>query len=323
MKTIFQRAAVMLAACSLAAAAGGAWAFGDKPVKLIVPAPPGGTMDIVGRLVGQQLSADIGQPVIVENRPGAGGGIGIQALLQAPADGNTLMMGASNLLAEIPHVIKQPFDPLKDVMPLASVGRSGVVLVANAASPAQDFRGLVGQLEKHKGKSSYASYSAGTVSHYAGAILSDQLGLDMQHVPYAGSPPALQNLLGGQVDIMFDGILTSLPQIKAGKLRAYGYTGSTRSRHLPDVPTMAELGQPQLQFVGWVGVIGSAKLPAADLAKIQAALKKVASAPAVQQKLFETGLEPEANVDSAALARETREMSERNAGIVKKFGIKL
>lgn len=320
MNKLLGRAFALLAGCTLACAT---WAFGDKPVKLIVPAPPGGTMDIVGRVVGQQLSADIGQPVIVENRPGAGGGIGIQALLQAPADGNTLLMGASNLLAEIPHVIKQPFDPLKDVMPLASIARSGVVLVASAASPARDFKGLMAELAQRKGKTSYASYSAGTVSHYAGAMLSDQLGLDMQHVPFAGSPPALQNLLGGQVDIMFDGMLTSMPQIKSGKLRAYAYSGATRSRHLPEVPTLAELGYPQMQFNGWVGVIGSAKLPAPELARIQAALKKAVSVPAVQQKLLEVGMEPEANVDSAALARETREMSERNAAIVKKFAIKL
>lgn len=302
---------------------GSAWSFGDKPLKLIVPAPPGGTMDVVARLVGQQLGADIGQTVIVENRPGAGGGIGIQALLQAPADGNTLLMGASNLLAEIPHVIKQPFDPLKDVMPLASIARSGIVLVANASSPARDFRGLVAELRKTRGKGSYATYSPGTVSHYAGAIMSEQLDLDLQHIPFAGSPPALQGLLGGQVDIMFDGMLTSVPMVKAGKLRPYAYTGSVRSRHLPDVPTMAELGYPQLQFVGWIGVIGSAKLPATELVKIQAALKKAATAPALQQKLFETGLEPEVVVDSATLARETREISERNAAIVKKFGIKL
>ncbi|MEY4748917.1 MAG: hypothetical protein RIQ60_1131 [Pseudomonadota bacterium] len=320
MKKLIGRVGAVFLGCTLAC---GAWAFGDKPLKMIVPAPAGGTMDVVARLVGQQLSADIGQPVIVENKPGAGGGIGIQALLQAPADGNTLLMGASNLLAEIPLVMKQPFDALKDVLPLASIARSGVVLVANSASPAQDFRGLVKQLEQNKGKTSYATYSAGTVSHYAGAILSDQLGLDMTHVPFAGSPPALQNLLGGQVDIMFDGMLTSVPMIKAGKLRAYAYTGSTRSRHLPDVPTMAELGFPQLQFVGWIGVIGSAKLPAAELAKIQAALKKAAGAQAVQQKLFETGLDPELNVDSAALARETHDISDRNAAIVKKFGIKL
>ena len=320
MKMLLMRACAVLAGWTLACSA---WAFGDKPLKLIVPAPPGGTMDIVARLVGQQLSADIGQPVIVDNRPGAGGGIGIQALLQAPADGNTLLMGASNLLAEIPHVIKQPFDPLKDVMPLASIARSGIVLVANANNPARDFRALVAQLEQNKGKTSYATYSAGTVSQYAGAMLSDQLGLDMQHIPFAGSPPALQNLLGGQVDIMFDGMLTSLPMIKGGKLRAYAVTSSTRSRHLPDVPTRAELGYPQVQFVGWIGVIGSAKLPAADLPKIQAALKKAMSVPAVQQKLFEAGLEPEVNVDSAALTRETREMFERNAAIVKKYGIKL
>ena len=320
MKMQLARACAVLAGWTLACSA---WAFGDKPLRLIVPAPPGGTMDIVARLVGQQLSVDIGQPVIVDNRPGAGGGIGIQALLQAPADGNTLLMGASNLLAEIPHVIKQPFDPLKDVMPLASVARSGIVLVANANNPARDFRALVAQLEQNKGKTSYATYSAGTVSQYAGAMLSDQLGLDMQHIPFSGSPPALQNLLGGQVDIMFDGMLTSLPMIKGGKLRAYAVTSSTRSRHLPDVPTMAELGYPQVQFVGWIGVIGSAKLPAADLPKIQAALKKAMSVPAVQQKLFEAGLEPEVNVDSAALTRETREMFERNAAIVKKYGIKL
>ncbi len=320
MKMLLARACAALVGTTLAFSA---WALGEKPLKLIVPAPPGGTMDIVARLVGQQLAADIGQPVVVENKPGAGGGIGIQALLQAPADGNTLLMGASNLLAEIPHVIKQPFDPLKDVMPIASIARSGIVLVANASNPAKDFRGLVAELQKNKGKGSYATYSAGTVSHYAGAIMSDQLQLELTHVPFAGSPPALQNLLGGQVDIMFDGMLTSVPMIKAGKLRPYAYTGSVRSRHLPDVPTMAELGLPQLQFVGWIGVIGSAKLPAAELAKIQAALKKAAGAPAVQQKLFETGLEPELNVDSAALAHELVDISDRNGAIVKKFGIKL
>jgi tripartite-type tricarboxylate transporter receptor subunit TctC len=320
MRKLYARAATVLVGWTLAVSA---WAFGDKPLKLIVPAPAGGTMDIVARLLGQQLTGEIGQPVIVENRPGAGGGIGIQALLQSAADGNTLLVGASNLLAEIPHVIKQPFDPLKDLIPVATVAKSGIVLVTNASSPTRDFKALVAHLEKNKGKTSYATYSPGTVSHYAGAIMSDQLGLDMQHVPFAGSPPALQNLLGGQVDIMFDGMLTSVPMIKAGKLRPYAFTGSVRSRHLPDVPTMTELGFPQLQFVGWVGVIGSAKLPPAVLAKAQDALKKAASAPAVQQRLFDAGLEPEVVVDTPALVNETREISERNAAIVRKFGIKL
>ena len=317
---VLARAATALIGLALTCSA---WAWADRPLKLIVPAPPGGTMDIVARVVGQQLSVDIGQPVVVENRPGAGGAIGIQAMLQAPPDGNTLVMAASNVLAEIPHVMKTPFDPLKDVIPLASVARSGVVLVTAANYPAKDFQSLIAHLKTRKGATSFASYSPGTVSHYAGLILSEQAGLDMQHVGYAGSPPALQHLLGGQTDVMFDGMLTSAPLIKSGKLRAYAFSGKTRSRHLPDVPTTTELGYPQLQFMGWVGVMGSAKLPAELLAKIQPALEKAARTPAVRQKLSDVGLEPEVNVDTPALVRETKEMSERNAAIVKKFGIKL
>jgi tripartite-type tricarboxylate transporter receptor subunit TctC len=300
-----------------------AWAWADQPLKLIVPAPPGGTMDIVARVVGQQLSVDIGQPVVVDNRPGAGGAIGIQAMLKAPPDGNTLVMAASNVLAEIPHVMKMPFDPFKDVIPVGSVARSGVVLVSAAGYPAKDFQGLMAQLKARKGSASFASYSAGTVSHYAGLILSEQAGLDLQHIAYAGSPPAIANLLGGQVDVMFDGMLTSVPLVKSGKLRAYAFSGKSRSRHLPEVPTTTELGYPQLQFMGWVGVLGSPRLPADVLAKIHAALEKAARAPAVQQKLADVGLEPEVNVDTQALIRETREMSERNAAIVRKFGIQL
>ncbi|SEB22402.1 Tripartite-type tricarboxylate transporter, receptor component TctC [Variovorax sp. YR216] len=300
-----------------------AWAWPDKPIKLIVAAPPGGTMDIVARVVGQQLSSDLGQPVVVENKPGAGAAIGIQAMLQAPPDGHTLAITASNALAEIPHVMKPPYDPLKDVLPIASLARSGVVLVTSAKVPATDFKSLLAYLQTRKGSGTYASYSPGTVSHYAGLILSDKAGLDFQHVGYQGSPPALQHVLGGQVDMMFDGMLTSVPLIKAGKLRAYGFSGAKRSQHLPDVPTMTELGYPEIQFVGWVGMIGSPKLKPELLAQIQKAVTKAASAPGVHQKLLDVGLEPEIQTDTAALKRDTREMSERNAAIVRKYEIKM
>lgn len=315
------RTFALLAGCALACAT--AWAWGRQPIKLIVPAPPGGTADIVARVLGQQLSSDTGQPVVVENRAGGGGVIGMQALLAAPADGQTLLVGPSNLLAEIPHVIKMPFDPLKDVLPVASLARSGVVLVAAAGQGAQDFQGLMAQLKARKGQASFASYSPGTVSHYAGLMLSDKAGLDMLHVGYPGSPPALQAVLGGQVDVMFDGMLTAVPLVKAGKLKAYAFSGPQRSRHLPQVPTTTELGYPDLQFKGWVGVMGSARLPADVLARIQAAIDKAARAPVVQQKLSDVGLEPEVIVDTPALQRETRAMSERNAGIVKTYGISL
>jgi tripartite-type tricarboxylate transporter receptor subunit TctC len=318
MKRLLVRTATALMGWAVACSA---WAFADRPLKLIVPAPPGGTMDIAARVVGQQLSSEIGQPVVVENRPGAGGSIGIQAMLHAPADGHTLVMAVSNVMAEIPLVMKVPYDPLTDIVPLASVARSGTVLVTSPATPARDFKSLLAQLKTRKG--SFASYSPGTVSHYAGLILADTAGLDMQHVPYAGSPPALQDLMGGQIDYMFDGMLTSVPLVKAGKLRAYAFSGKNRSRHLPDVPTTTELGYPQLQFMGWVGVLGSAKLPAELQNKIRAALAKVGESPAVRQKLSDVGLEPELNVDTPALLRETQQMSERNAAIVRKFGIRL
>ncbi|MBS0500854.1 MAG: tripartite tricarboxylate transporter substrate binding protein [Burkholderiaceae bacterium] len=301
------------------ALAASAWAWADRPIRLIVPAPAGGTADTIARVVGQQLSTDIGQPVVVENKPGAAASIGLQAMLQAAPDGQTLAMVPSNVLTESPHVMKLPYDPLKDILPIATLVRSGVVLVTPASTPARDFASLVTYLKTRKG--AYSTYSAGTASHYAGLILSDKAGLDMQHVGYAGSPPALLALMGGQVDFMFDGILTSLPMIKSGKLRAYAFSGKQRSRLLPDVPTTAEVGYPELQFMGWIGLVGSAKLPADVLAKVQAAVKKAASEPAVQKRLAELG-EPDLSVDTPAIQREDTAVSERNAAIVKKYGIK-
>jgi tripartite-type tricarboxylate transporter receptor subunit TctC len=242
-------------------------------------------------------------------------------MLQAAPDGNTIVLAASNVLAETPQIVKMPFDPLKDVVPIASLARSGIVLVTAASYPAKDFDGLVAQLKTRKGKSSFASYSPGTTSQYAGLILSDRAGLDLQHVGYAGSPPALQDILGGQVDLMFDGMVTSMPLIRGGKLRPYAFTGNVRSRYLPDIPTTTELGFPDLQFRGWVGVIGSSKLPPDVMARLHATIDKAARSPLVQQKLVDVGLEPEVSVDTPALIAETRTLSERNAAIVKKYHI--
>ncbi|MDM0066506.1 tripartite tricarboxylate transporter substrate binding protein [Variovorax sp. J31P207] len=312
------RAATVSIGCSLAL---GAWAFGDKPLKVIVPAPPGGTMDVAARVVGQQMSIDLGRPVIVENRAGATGSIGLSALLKADPDGNTIAMGAINLLVEAPLVMKVPYDPLKDIVTIARVAQTSRVLVTAATNPAKDFQGLVAQLKTRKGQTSFASFGTGTSSHYAGLIFSDQAGLGMQHVGYPGSPPALQDLLGGQVDIMFDSLLTSLPLIKGGKLRAYAVAGKSRSRYFPEVPTMAELGYPDIQFPGQVSFYGASKLSPEVLAKLQAAIKKAADAPAVQQKLIDLGLEPDVSIDTPAMLAETRSLFQRNAAIVKKFDI--
>ncbi|GFN25613.1 hypothetical protein ADE_13110 [Achromobacter denitrificans] len=300
----------------------GAWALGDKPLRVIVPGPAGGTVDIAARVIGQQMSMDIGRPVIIENRPGATGSIGLSAMLKADPDGDTIALGPSNMLVEAPQVMKVPYDPLTDIVTIARVALTSYALVSSANYPAQDFQSLVEHLKTRKGKSSFASYGTGTVSQYSGLIFSSQTGLDMQHVAYLGSPPALQDVIGGQVDIMFDGMVTSLPLIRSGRLRPYAVAGKNRSRYLPDVPTMSELGYPEIQFQGQVCFYGSSKLSPEVLAKLQATIAKAASVPAVQQKLSDVGLEPDVSTDTAALLAENRQLFQRNAGIVKKFDIR-
>lgn len=315
----FRRLVALLAL----AAAPLAQAWTDKPVRMLVPAPAGGTMDVVARLLADQLSADIGQPVIVDNKAGAGGSIAVQNLLASPADGQTIMVTASNVLTEIPHVLKLPYDTLKDVRPIAVAARAGMVLVAGPAVPVTDVKGLVAYGKAHPGTLSFASYSTGTSSHYAGMIFNQKAGLDFAHVPFTGSPPGLQQLMGGQIAIMFDGIATSLPLIKAGKLKALGVASKARSRHLPDVPTMAELGYPEIEASNWIGVIAASAVPDAMADRIQAAVAKAAASPKVRERLEAVGFEVPAPQTSAQLAQSMRADYERNAGIVKAFDIKL
>ena len=309
---------------SIAAAPLAANAWTNKPVKLIVPAPPGGTMDVTARILAEAISTEIGQPVIVENKPGAGGAIAVQALNAAPPDGQTIMVIASNVLTEIPLVMKTSFDPLKDVKPVTMVARSTMVLVAAGTVPANDVKGLIGNLKTSKGgKGSFASYTAGSSSHYAGLIFAKKAGLDLQHVPFVGSPPALQNVMGGQVDIMFDGMATSLPQIKGGKLKAYGVGSKTRSAQLPDVPTMNELGYAEIDFSNWVGTVVSAKMPDDIVSKINSTTAKVAMSPKVRERLIATGFEPTVSESPEALAQVTKAEHDRNAQIVKAYNIQL
>ncbi len=319
----FRRARNAVCAAALAIALPAALAWTDKPVRMLVPAPAGGTMDVVARMVADQLSADIGQPVVVDNKPGAGGAIAVQAMTLAPADGQTIMMTASNILTEIPHVMKTGFDPLKDVKPVAVVARASLVLVGAPQLPAKDLKGLIAHIKANPGKMSFASYSAGTASHYAGMILNQKAGLDLQHVPFQGSPPALTQVMGGQIPVMFDGMATSKPMISAGKLIAYGVAAKTRSTQLPQVPTLAEQGYPELDFSNWVGVIASANLSHELTDKIHAAVAKAAASPKVRERLAGAGFEPSGDQTEAQLAQSVRAEFERNAGIVKTFNIKL
>ncbi|MBT9550091.1 MAG: tripartite tricarboxylate transporter substrate binding protein [Hydrogenophaga sp.] len=315
------RRTVCAAALALTLPAAHAWT--DKPVRMVVPAPAGGTMDVVARIVAEQLAADIGQPVVVENKPGAGGAIAVQAMLAAPADGNTIMMTASNILTEIPHVMKTAFDPLKDVKPVTVIARASMVLIGAPNVPAKDLKGVIAWVKAHPGTVSFASYSAGTSSHYAGMILNQKAGLDMQHVPFAGSPPALVQVMGGQIPLMFDGMATSRKMIEGGKVQAYGVASKKRSPHLPNVPTLAEQGYPDLDFSNWVGIIVATSVPSAVVQKINAAVDKTAAAPKVRDRLLGAGFDAGGDETAEQMAQSLRADFERNAAIVKAFDIKL
>ena len=312
----------LIAACALALSSS-ALAWTNKPVKMIVPAPAGGTMDIVARVVAEQLGQELGQSVVVENKPGAGGAIAVQALIAAPGDGQTIMMTASNVLTEIPHVMKTGFDPMKDVEPVALIVKASAVLVSAPSVPAKDFSELVAYAKAKPGQLSFASYSTGTISHYAGMILNQKAGLDLQHVPYPGSPPALTQVMAGQPLMMFDGLATSLPLVNSGKLKAYGVLSKTRSSHLPNVPTMAEQGYPELDFSNWIGVIVEAGVPAATRDAMNTALAAVAKSPKVRDRLVAAGFEAVENQTPAQMSKAMKADFERNAAIVKTFNIKL
>ena len=300
-----------------------ALAWTDKPVKMLVPAPAGGNIDVIARLVAEQLSTDLGQPMVVENKPGAGGAIAVQVLRAAPADGQTVMMIASNVLTEIPHVLKGGFDPLKDVKPVGIVGRGNLVMIAAPNTPAKDFKSFVAYAKKNPGNLGFASYSPGTISHYAGMILNQKAGLDLQHVPFQGSPPALAQVMGGQIPVMFDGYATSRNLISSGKVQAYAVAAKNRLSQLPDVPTLAELGYPDLEFSNWMGVIVSSGVSPEVQEKIHKAVRNVALNPKFRGRMFASGFEGAEDWSIQQLTQSVKTEFDRNAAIVRQFSIQL
>lgn len=317
-------ASLLPIALAAALQAGSALAFSDKPVKLIVPAPPGGTIDVFARIISDQLAQEIKQPVIVENRPGAGGAIAVKYMLAQPADGSTLLVTVTNILTEVPHVLKVGFDPMKDVKPVAQMARSVMLFVASPQFPARDAREAIAYVKANPGKISFASYSQGTASQYAGAILNRKAQLDMEHVAFPGSAPALAQVMGNQIPLMFDGSVTSKPLIPSGKIKLLGVAYKSRLPDYPNVPTMAELGYPEIDFSNWAGVFASASTPRPLMEKMYTVLARVNALPAVRERYAGTGFEMiQEKRAQEQLAADLRAEFERNAEIVKTFGIKL
>lgn len=297
----------------------------SKPVRVVLPAPPGGASDAMARLLAEQLSINLKQAVIVDNKPGGSGVISVNALLAAPADGYTLWVGPNSTWTEAPHVVKVPFDPLKDVIQVGSLAQYPLVLVANPSVPAKTLEELIAYAKANTGKLSVASYSTGSRSHYAGAIFNHDAGVDLQHVPYKASPFVVNDLLAGQIPLAFELLPNVAKHVQAGKLKAFAILAPQRSALLPDVPTMAEKGLPNVgNLPGWQGVWISAKTPEALANRIHAEIAKAFSAPKVKQFLGSgTGYEPSPNLTLQEQNKVLKESFERNAAIVKKFDIKV
>jgi tripartite-type tricarboxylate transporter receptor subunit TctC len=279
-----------------------AQAWPVKPVRLVVAGPAGGSADLVARLVAEPLSRELGQPVIVDNKPGAAGAIAVGELLQAQRDGHTLLVGVNSLVSEIPHIVKLRWDMAREIRPLAELARGGLVLVANPSVPAKDLKELVAYAKANPGKLNYASYSAGTLSHVLGLQLNQAAGIQLTHVGYKGSTPALADVMGNHVPLMFDGLATSLPLIRGGKIKAYAVSSPKRAPQLPDVPTFHEAGYPQLDALGWMGLWATPDVPAAVQARVREAALKVLSDAALRTRMLDTGFE-------AGLPRTTDEMA--------------
>ena len=278
--------------CALPALAQTPAAWPGKPVRIVAAGPAGGSADIVARLLADSLSKQTGQTVIVEAKPGAGGMLAVNELNLAPRDGSTLLVGVNSLVSEIPHILKQAANMGNQITPLAEVSRGGLVMVGNLQLPAKTLPEVIAYAKANPGKLNFASYTPGTLSHVMGLQLNKAAGIDMLHVGYKGSTPALQDLMGGHVQLMFDGMATSLPLIKGGKIKAFAVSLPKRSPLLPEVPTFTELGYPQLEAIGWMGLWVKPDMPAALQAQIREATLKALAQPAVRERLEEVGFEP-------------------------------
>lgn len=236
---------------------GAAQAYPERPIRMVVPFPAAGIADVLARAIGQRLTDALGRPTVIDNRPGAAATLGANITAKAAPDGYTLLMGTSGSHVMTPNIIKTPYDPIRDFLPITMVATSVAVLVVNPSLPAKSVRELIELAKSRPGKLNMASFGTGSASHLYGELFKVRTGIDMTHVPYKGSPAALVDLMSGQVQVMFDNFLSVLPHVKTGKLRALGVTSAKRSVEMPDWPAIAET-VTGYDAIGWFGIFAPA-----------------------------------------------------------------
>jgi tripartite-type tricarboxylate transporter receptor subunit TctC len=288
-KTLLLALGLVATALTTSAAA---QAYPGKPVKIIVPFAAGGPADNYARFIAQRLQDSLGQSFVVDNRPGAGSIIGTDIVAKAAPDGYTLLMMSNTHTVNETLIPAKPFQLMRDFVAVAPVNYSDLVLVANPALPASSLKDLVQQAKARPGKFNYASSGPGTPYHMAGELFKSMAGVYLVHIPYRGSSGARTDVIGGQVDVMFDAVTTMAEQIKAGKVKAIATTGRTRSDVLPDVPTMNEAGVPGYEATIWLGLMAPRGTPKAVVDRLNEAVSKIASKPEVRQLWVKQGAVP-------------------------------
>src|SRR5688572_5729823 len=281
-----------LLCCAVAAFAASAQQYPTRPVRFVVPFAPGGSVDTLARTIGPRLSDTLGQQVVVDNRPGGNGDIGMLIVAQAPPDGHTLLLGYIANLAIAPSLhAKMPYDPTRDYAPITQIATSPNVMTAHAAVPAKGLKDLVALAKAKPGTVNFASTGVASVGHLTGELLNNLAGMKMTHVPYKGGGAAIIGLLSGDVQVMFSGFSAAMPHIKSGKIRSLAVTGAQRSPALADVPTIAEQGFPGVEATAWYGVLAPAGTPKPVITRLHGDLVKILKQPDVVQRLDGLGFE--------------------------------
>ncbi len=267
--------------------------FPSRPLKIVVPAAAGGPTHITAQLLADKMQASLGQPVIVEPKPGAGNNLGADFVAKSTPDGYTLLFATTGTHAINQTLFKKlPFDPIKDFEPVSLVVQYPLLLVVSPDLPVQSVKDLIEYARKNPGKLNRASGGLGTSMHLSGELFVRQANIDAPHVPYKGSAPALNDLMGGHVQLMFDSMITAMPLVEGGKLRALAVTGKTRSPLFPDVPTVAEAGLPDYEATGWTGIVVPAGTPRDVIMKLNAAIVQAVKSPDLQAALKKQAAEP-------------------------------
>ena len=298
--------------------------YPSRPIRLVVPYPPGGPLDIMARAIGQKLTEAWNQAVVVDNRPGAGGNIGADLVAKSPADGYTLLMGAVATHAINPSLYgRLPYDPVKDFAPVALVAQVPNILVVNPSVPVRSVKELIDLARARPGYLNFGSGSTGSTGHLAGELFNTMAGVRMVHIPYKGGAPAMTDLLAGQVQLMFDNLANALPNVRAGRLRALAVTTLARSPAMPDLPTIAESGLPGFDLTTWFGLMVPAGTPTEIVSRLNAEIVRALNAKDMRERLEKMGAGPPADNTPAHFAAFIRAEAAKYAKVVRDSGAKV